>query len=146
MDYLNLADMFFRKRQDFPTNSAYRSKKDGQWKAMTFTEAVDQSEKLSAGLAYFGIKKGDKIALISTNRVEWALIDYAVLALGAALVPVYPTLLKDQVRYIVNDSEAKIVIVENDDQREKINQIRDELSEVVHCFCIDGVVQKEDSQ
>jgi long-chain acyl-CoA synthetase len=146
MDYLNLADMFFSKRQDFPTNTAYRFKKDGQWKALTFAEAVEQSEKLSAGLAYYGIEKGEKVAIISTNRVEWALIDYAVLALGAALVPVYPTLLKDQVQYIINDSEAKIVIVENDDQRDKINQIRDGLSNVAHCFCIEGVVEKDDSK
>jgi long-chain acyl-CoA synthetase len=146
MDYLNLADMFFSKRQDFPTNTAYRFKKDGQWKALTFAEAVDQSEKLSAGLAYYGIEKGDKVAIISTNRVEWALIDYAVLALGAALVPVYPTLLKDQVQYIINDSEAKIVIAENDDQRDKINLIRDNLNNVGHFFCIDGAVEKDDSK
>jgi len=80
---------------------------------MTFNEAITQSEKLSAGLAYYGVQKGDNIALISTNRVEWALIDYAVLALGAALVPIYPTLLKDQVGYIIKDSKSKIIIVED---------------------------------
>jgi len=146
MDYLNLADMFFRKRQDFPKRSAYRFKKDGQWKSLTFTEAVDQAEKFSAGLAYYGIQKGDKVALISTNRVEWALIDYAVLALGAALVPVYPTLLKDQIRYIVNDSKAKILIVENEEQREKVNQIKDDLSEVEHYFCIEGSIEKDEAK
>lgn len=141
MNYINLADMFFSKRRDFTSNTAYRFKKDGQWVALTFKEAVDQSEKLAAGLAYYGINKGDKVALISTNRVEWALIDYAVLALGAALVPVYPTLLKDQVRYILNDSGAKIVIVEKKDQIDKVNIIRDKLNEVGHYFYIEGIVE-----
>ena len=146
MDYLNLADMFFSKRLDFAKNSAYRFKKDGQWKSLTFSEAVDQSEKYSAGLAYYGVQKGDKVALISTNRVEWALIDYAVLALGAALVPVYPTLLKDQVGYIINDSQAKIVIVENEEQREKVNQIGDGLDGVERYLCIEGSIDKDDTK
>jgi long-chain acyl-CoA synthetase len=146
MDYLNLADMFFRKREDFPFHTAYRYKKEGQWISLTFKEAVEQSEKISAGLAYYGVRKGDKVALISTNRVEWALIDYAVLALGAALVPVYPTLLKDQIKYIINDSQANIVIVENDEQREKVDHIRNDLSEVDHFFCIEGEVESKDNQ
>jgi len=145
MDYLNLADMFFSKRQDFPSNTAYRSKKEGQWVALTFKEAVEQSENLAAGLAYYGIKKGDKVALISGNRVEWALIDYAVLALGAALVPVYPTLLKEQVKYILNDSAAKIVIVENEDQKSKVDDIRNELNQVEHYFYIDSIVEEENT-
>ncbi|MCK4560569.1 MAG: AMP-binding protein [Calditrichia bacterium] len=70
MNYINLADMFFSKRRDFASHTAYRFKKDGQWVDLTFKEAVDQSEKLAAGLAYYGINKGDKVALISTNRVE----------------------------------------------------------------------------
>jgi len=137
--------MFFSKREHFASNTAYQFKKDGQWIALTFKEAVDQSEKLAAGLADYGIKKGDKVALISTNRVEWALIDYAVLALGAALVPIYPTLLKDQIQYILNDSEAKIVISENDDQVEKVKQIRDNLDEAKHFFYIDGTSENDDS-
>ncbi len=146
MNYINLADMFFSKRRDFASHTAYRFKKDGEWVDLTFKEAVDQSEKLAAGLAYYGINKGDKVALISTNRVEWALIDYAVLALGAALVPVYPTLLKDQVHYILNDSGAKIIIVENKDQKEKVNIIRDKLNEVEHYFCIEGIDETDHAQ
>ena len=146
MDYLNLADMFFKKREDYSSKAAYQYKREGKWKTMTFNEAITQSEKFSAGLAYYGVQKGDNIALISTNRVEWALIDYAVLALGAALVPIYPTLLKDQVGYIIKDSKSKIIIAEDDDQREKINQIRKELEEGVRCFCIDGHVDNDDAQ
>jgi long-chain acyl-CoA synthetase len=143
MDYLNLADMFFCKRQDFPSHTAYRYKKDGQWVSLTFIEAVEQAEKIAAGFAFYGVEKGDKVALISKNRVEWALIDYAALALGAALVPVYPTLLKDQVQYILNDSEAKIVIVEDKDQIDKVNIIRDELDKVEQYFYVEKIVDTD---
>jgi long-chain acyl-CoA synthetase len=146
MNYINLADMFFTKRQDFADHPAYRFKKDGQWKTITFKEAVDQAEKISAGFAYYGISKGDKIALLSSNRFEWALIDYAALALGAALVPVYPTLLKDQVHYILNDSQAKIIIVEDDEQREKINLIQKDLKEVAQYFCVEDTKNSEATQ
>jgi len=145
MDYLNLADMFFSKRQNFPSHTAYRYKKDGQWVALTFKEAVEQAEKIAAGFAFYGIKKGDKVALISTNRVEWALIDYAALALGAALVPVYPTLLKDQVLYILNDSEARIIIVENQEQIDKVNSIREEQDKVEQYFYIEKIVEADNT-
>jgi long-chain acyl-CoA synthetase len=145
MDYLNLADMFFGKRQNFPSHTAYSYKKDGQWVALAFKEAVEQAEKIAAGFAFYGIKKGDRVALISTNRVEWALIDYAALALGAALVPVYPTLLKDQVQYILNDSQAKIVIVENKEQIEKVNGVRDKLDNVDHYFYIEKIVETDNT-
>jgi long-chain acyl-CoA synthetase len=77
--------------------------------------------------------------------VEWALIDYAVLALGAALVPVYPTLLKDQIQYILNDSVAKLLIVENDDQIEKVNLIRNDLKEVDKFFFLEGIIETDDT-
>jgi len=145
MDYLNLADMFFGKRQNFPSHPAYCYKKDEQWVTVTFKEATDSAEKIAAGLAFYGIQKGNKVALISTNRMEWALIDYAVLALGAALVPVYPTLLKDQVKYILNDSKAKIVIVENRDQIDKVNLIREELHNVEQYVSIEKNVDSDNT-
>ena len=113
MKYKNLAEMFYSKRQEFPSHTAYKYKSKGQWISVNFKEAVDRTEKTAAGLAAAGIKKGDKIALISSNRLEWALTDYAALFLGAILVPLYPSLLEHQVRYIINDSQAKVVIVED---------------------------------
>ena len=93
MKYKNLADMFYSKRRDFPSHTAYKYKTKGQWISVSFKEAVDRTEKIAAGLAAAGIRKGDKIAIISANRLEWALADYAALFLGAILVPLYPSLL-----------------------------------------------------
>jgi len=137
MKYKNLADMFYSKRQNFADHIAYRNKLGGQWKAVTYKEAVDMAEKISAGFADLGIKKGDKIAIISTNRMEWALSDYAALFLGAILVPIYPSLIEPQIEYILNDSEAKIVIAEDGSQASKVDKIRKNLKTVEHSFIID---------
>ncbi len=104
MGYRNLGEMFFDKRQSMPDKVGYMFKEEGQWKSVTFKEAVDWAEKIAAAFASLGIQKGDKVAIVSANRIEWAMCDYASMALGALLVPVYPSLLPNQVKYILNDS------------------------------------------
>ena len=105
--------------------------------SVSFQEAVDMAEKISAGFADQGIKKGDRIAIISANRMEWALSDYAALFLGAVLVPLYPSLIEHQIEYILNDSQAKIIIAEDGFQAEKIDKIRQNLKTVEHFFIIE---------
>ena len=82
---------------------------------------------MAAGFASLGIKKNDKIAIISQNRYEWAVTDYAVQSLGAVLVPVYPSLMPDQVEYIINDSESIIIIADDDFQKKKLDQVQKNL-------------------
>ena len=138
MDVLNLADMFFQKRKSHASHVGYMYKKDERWHSVTFEEAVNKAEKIAAGLASLGIKKGDTIALMSANCLEWALTDYASLSLGAVLVPLYPTLLAHQAQYIINDCEAKIVIVSNESQVEKINAVKLTLKSVKHFFIFEA--------
>lgn len=138
MKYQNLAEMFFSKREEFPDKVAYSYKKDGQWESKTFTEAVSWAEKIAAGLSSLGVEKGDRVAIISNNRIEWALTDFASGALGALLVPIYPSLLPDQVQYILDDSEAKVVIAENDLQADKINEVRGALKTVKEFYVFDS--------
>ncbi len=141
MKYKNLAEMFFSKREEFPDKIAYSFKEDGNWKELTFKEVVDKAEKISAGLASLGIEAGDKVAIISGNRYEWALIDYATEALGAMLAPIYPSLLPEQALYIMDDSEAKVLFAENEIQEEKIDEIRAKAQTVKNYFVIDRNVK-----
>ena len=134
MKYTNLAEMFFSKQNEYSDHVAYRFKQNGQWQSMTFGEAIRKAEKIAAGFAALGIKKGDKLGLISTNRWEWAISDFAALALGACLVPIYPSLSPEQVKYILNDSGAKILIVEDETQVQKVDQIANYLDHVAHFF------------
>ena len=137
MKYKNIADMFFQKKRDFPEKTAYQYKKDGQWVSLSFNDVVDMAEKLAAGFASLGIKTGDRISLISHNRYEWAITDYATQALGAILVPIYPSIMPDQVEYIVNDSESVIIIAEDNFQTDKVNEIQKNLKDTKHFIVID---------
>ena len=131
MKYLNLADMFFSKREHLGDHTAYKYKKDGEWKSISFLEATETAEKISAGLHKFGINRGDRIALISNNRWEWVLADYATLALGACTVPIYPTLSAEQTNYILKDSGVKLVIVEDEFQMSKLNSVSEKLPKTI---------------
>jgi long-chain acyl-CoA synthetase len=134
MKYANLAEMFFSKREEFSDHIAYRFKKDNIWHSMTFGEAIQKAEKITSGFASLGIKKGDKLGLMSTNCWEWVISDFAALALGACLVPIYPSLSPEQIKYILNDSGAKILIVEDETQVQKVDQIADNIDHVAHFF------------
>ena len=130
--------MFFSKRKTYPEKTAYMFKQEGTWQEVTFKDAVDRAEKICAGFASLGIKKGDAIAIVSQNRIEWALSDYAAVSLGALLIPIYPSLLPDQVKYILNDSEAKVVIAEDQSQLKKIEAVRNELVYTNNFFILDS--------
>jgi long-chain acyl-CoA synthetase len=137
MKYNSIGAMFFAKREELPSGIAYKLKSGGEWKSVTYEEAINRGERLAAGLQSLGIKKGDKIAIISANRLEWALIDYAVVSLGAILVTIYPSLLKEQVQYILNDSEAKIVFAEDDTQIAKVNDVKSSVPNLANFIVID---------
>jgi len=93
---------------------------------------------LAEALIGFGIKKGDRVALLSDNRPEWHQIDLATLSLGAVDVPVYPTLTATMVAYHLKDSGARIVFTENTNQSNKILQRREELPALERIIQIDG--------
>ncbi len=139
MKYQNLAQMFFEKRDTFSDKPAYMYKEGGKWISITFKDAVDKCEKIAAGLASLGVTKEDRVAIISPNRVEWALTDYAVQSLGALLVPIYPSLLPEQVKYILNDSETKVVIVADSIQTEKVDEMHEGLNTVKDFFVLDDI-------
>lgn len=138
MKHNNLAEMFFSNREKFAAHTAYKYKEGGRWIPVTYEEAINRVEKIACGLASLGIQKGDRIAIISENRIEWALSDFAALTLGAALVPVYPSLLANQVQYILNDSGAKILIVADELQMKKVDEIRENLESIRHYFVIEA--------
>ena len=93
---------------------------DGEWKPIASAEAYGRVRALAARLAQWGVVKGDRVALISENRWEWPVADFAVLALGAVDVPLYMTLTPEQVGYMLRDSGAKVAVVSSWEQMEKV--------------------------
>lgn len=90
---------------------ALRYKLNGAWKSISGENAIETIKRLALGLADLGVKEGDRVAIISENRPEWSFIDLAILSLRAVNVPIYTTQAVEQIRYILEDSGAKMLCV-----------------------------------
>lgn len=97
-------------------------KADGRWTTYSTDEFLTTVDQLSKGLLSKGIGKGDKIALMSANRPEWNFCDFAVSQLGAAVVPLYPTLSSQDLSFIMNDAEVKMILLSNTELYEKVKE------------------------
>ena len=104
--------------------AALRSKRDGRWVDITVPEFRDTVRHFATGLRLLGVKPGDRVAILSENRPEWAMGDFGILTNAAVTVPIYPTLLGWQIEYILNDSGAVAVICSTEEQLQKIQEIR----------------------
>lgn len=108
------------------TNSyILKHKVEGKYVGISYDQMRDETESLAFGIASLGVKKDDKVAIISENRPEWVYSDFAILGLGAIDVPLYPSLTSDSVEFILNNSESKGIIVSNKFQLNKLLKIRD---------------------
>jgi long-chain acyl-CoA synthetase len=127
----NLLDMVRRTVNSYPDKTALMYKANGLYQGITYRQLWEQVRDTAAGLARFGLRSGDKVALISENHPFWAVTDLAVASLGGVSVPVYPTLPADQVVFILKNADCRIAVVEDEDQLEKIRDCRAELTHIV---------------
>src|SRR5271170_4668162 len=93
---------------------------DGQWKPISSKGLYGRVRALADVLRGWGLGKGDRVAILSENRWEWAVTDFAVLAIGGVDVPLYPTLTPEQIGYMLRDSGAKAAVLSSRDQFEKL--------------------------
>ncbi len=100
------------------------SKVNGKYEGITYNDLKNETEQFAHGLAAIGIKQGDKLAIMAENRPEWIFSDMAILGLGAVDVPLYPSLTAESVKFILNNSEAKGIIISNKFQLNKVLKIK----------------------
>src|SRR5262249_46478406 len=105
--------------ETFPDRPLFGMKKGGVWQWSTYLEFGRNVDKLRAGLAALGFSRGDRIACIANNRVEWAEMAYACFGLGVAFVPMYEAMLPKDWEFIVKDCDAKGLVVATEDICEK---------------------------
>ena len=110
---------------------------DGGWKPITSNELYGRVRALADVLRGWGVGKGDRVALLSENRWEWAVTDFAVLAVGGVDVPLYPTLTPEQIGYMLRDSGAKVAVVSSQAQYDKVVAAGD-LPELEHVVVMDA--------
>ena len=97
------------RRNNKPDALAYKI--DGSWLRISGIDAIERIKKIASGLSALGVRAGDRIAIISENRPEWSLADIAILAIGAINVPIYTTQSVEQIRYILEDSGARMLFI-----------------------------------
>lgn len=121
-----LVDVFESVARMHRRPNTLNHKRDGRWVAISSDEMLARVRNIAAGLYSIGIQHGDRVALLSESRPEWTLIDAACLFAGAIDVPIYPTLTPPQVRYILRDSGARVLVLNN---HSKFLELKETLAE-----------------
>ena len=128
MEIKRLFDFPQYQLENYPLQESLVTKYNGQWKALSTQEYLDQANQLSRGLIKLGVKPNDKIAVISTrNCTEWNIVDIGILQIGAQNVPIYPTISQDEYEYVLNHSGAIFCFISDDEVASKVNQIRNKV-------------------
>lgn len=143
--FTSIVDLFEQSTKKFADRELFGVKKDGVWSFVTYAEVKKQVDKARAGFAQLGFGRGDRLAIIANNRVEWAVSAYAANGLGGAVVPMYEVQHAEEWEFIIKDCEAKVVLVANKKIAEKIAKFRDKLPSVEHIVCIEGPASEEGS-
>jgi len=114
-----------------------RVRRDGRWTALSYRQLAEQVQAASVGLRELGLRDGERVAILSENRPEWAVADYACLAARCTDVPIYPTLPTRQAEYVLRDSGAAALLVSSPAQLEKALAVRDRLPALRHLVAFD---------
>jgi len=127
-----LAQLLVHSVTAYPKPDFMLFKKDGAYTPIRTQEFGDGVKHLALGLKALGFEAGQKLCILSENRPAWTMTDFATLCAGGLTVPIYTTLVPEQVRYIVDDSDAVIVVVSNADHWKKVEPLRAGLTKVKH--------------
>jgi len=122
-----LADLLPLSAELYGDAPAVCFKQDGEWAKRSFNEVLETVRALALGLIDLGVEKGDKVSILANTRPEWTYLDFAALSIGAVVVPIYQTNSPEECQYVLENSDAKVVAVEDDEQIEKIREVRDQL-------------------
>ena len=134
----SVAHMIIDRVKATPLREAFRYPIDHGWTSVSWQQVGDRVDRIAAGLISLGVEPEDRVALASSTRYEWVLVDFAIMCAGAATTTVYPTTKADDVAYIVANSGSRVVVAEDQAQVDKLREHRDELTDVMKVVIIDG--------
>ena len=127
-----LTQIFFQAVETHDLPAAYQFKKDGRYHPISHKDVLRRVRHIALGLEALGLKRGDRVGIMSENRPEWALADWACLCSGMTDVPVYPTLPAEQIVHPLNDSGAVALFVSSPEQAAKAKSVRGEFKTLRH--------------
>ncbi len=139
MELKRIFDIPDHQKKNYPKRDALNAKENGQWRAYSIDECIDNIDKVSFALLASGIKKDDKISIISNNRPEWNYVDFGAMQTGAIIVPLYPTSTEEDYVFIFNDAEVKIVFVSSEELYQKVQNIKSRIPSLKEVFTFNQV-------
>jgi long-chain acyl-CoA synthetase len=140
-----IVDMFFRITDRYRGTSrpVYLQKHSGQYTGISYDQLRKDVEAYAAGLDRLGVEAGDRVAIVSENRYEWVLTDFATLLAGGVDVPMFPTLSAAQIAYILNHSQAVVCVVSTQHQLSKLRSVAGSLTDLEAVILFDAAETTE---
>jgi long-chain acyl-CoA synthetase len=126
-----------------PRPDTLNYKREGRWLSISADELLRRARLIAAGLYALGVRRGDRVAILSESRPEWTLTDAGCMFATAIDVPIYPTLTPPQVRYILKDSGARVLVVPNEEKLLQLREILTECPAIEHVVVFDKVANGE---
>ena len=145
MEYSTIAQMFYGVINNSLDKEVYFYKKNNQWKGLTGKDILSIVEKISFSLYANDIRYQDKVAILSNTSYKWALCDYGIISMGGVTTTVYPSLMPNQIEYILNDSGSRLIFVEDQMQLEKIKSIFDSCNKLEKIIVMDNSYEGDDT-
>ncbi len=127
----------FRSLENHQKPDLLLRKRDGAWRPVSTREFIDRVKALASALEGLGVPQGGRVALLSENRPEWSIVDFACQCYGAVLVPVFPTMVSEQAEYLLKDSGAVVAFCSNADQAAKVLDARRQCPGLKHVIVFD---------
>jgi long-chain acyl-CoA synthetase len=134
----SIAAMVFEHERDDPDFVIYQRLIDGNWTDVTCAQAADQIRSAALGLISLGVEPGDRVCIFSATCYEWAILDLAILAVGGVTVPIYETSSAEQVRWVLQNSEAVVAFTQTDAHAAMVTELTGELPALRRVLHIDG--------
>ncbi|HEX4726222.1 MAG TPA: AMP-dependent synthetase/ligase [Jatrophihabitans sp.] len=139
----NAAEVVFDNARTKPEHVSLRVREGDQWVDVTAAAFAEQVSALANGLLAAGIATGERVAVMSKTRYEWTLFDFAILSIGAVVVPIYETSSAEQVEWILTDSGASAIVLESAAHAEIVAEVRDKTPQLRTIWQLDdGAVEK----
>ena len=139
LNFNRLIDVLSHQQMNYPREDALCDKTEGKWRKYSTDNCIETVNNFSLGLLKLGIKKEDKVALISANRIEWSLVDIGALQVGSVIVPLYPNMSEDNYQFIFKDAGVKIVFVANKELYDKVNRVKKKIDHPIEIYTFDKV-------
>ena len=135
MEVTRLFDILDNYLDKYPNqDAALACKREGTWLKFSIQEYVKQTNSISYGMLKMGIEPGDKVGIVSSNRPEWNMLDFAIMQIGAVSIPIYSTISQDDYRHILNHAEMKMIFIEGKELSRKLKPIFEETKTLKHIF------------